>query len=60
MKNPQLYEIVYFSGSRIARYTGKADEKLVKLVRACGYEVNSIEVDEFSGTVKVTQKGEEE
>lgn len=57
VKEPIQWEIVYFSGSRVARYTGPANEKLVALVKACGYEVDVIEIDEFSGTLKILQKG---
>ena len=47
--------IVYFSGSRIVRYNGKVDEELSKFVRAMGYRVNSIEIDEIQGYVKIVQ-----
>lgn len=58
VKEPQRFEIVYFSGSRIARYIGKADTKLVKLCKACGYEVDIIQIDEATGTLKVIEKKE--
>ena len=47
--------IVYFSGSRIVRYNGKVDEELSKFVRAMGYRVNSIEIDEVQGFIKIVQ-----
>ena len=47
--------IIYFSGSRIVRYNGKVDEELSKFVRAMGYRVNSIEIDEIQGYVKIVQ-----
>ena len=47
--------IVYFSGSRIVRYNGKVDEELSKFVRAMGYRVNSIEIDEIQGFIKIVQ-----
>lgn len=47
--------IVYFSGSRIVRYTGKVDEELSKFVRAMGYRVNSVEIDDVQGYVKIVQ-----
>jgi hypothetical protein len=47
--------IVYFSGSRIVRYTGKVDEGLSKFVRAMGYRVNSVEIDDVQGYVKIVQ-----
>jgi len=58
VKEPQRFEIVYFSGSRIVRYVGKADTNLVKLCRACGYEVDVIEIDDAMGTLKVVEKKE--
>ena len=53
VKEPLTFEIVYFSGSRIARYRGEAGTKLVELVKAIGYEVDVIEIDELSGTLKI-------
>lgn len=47
--------VIYFSGSRIVRYNGKVDEELSKFVRALGYRVNSIEIDEIQGYVKIVQ-----
>lgn len=47
--------IVYFSGSRIVRYTGKVEEELSKFVRAMGYRVSFIEIDEVQGYVKIVQ-----
>lgn len=58
VKEPQQFEIVYFSGSRIVRYVGKADNKLVKLCKACGYEVDVIDIDDARGTLKVIEKEE--
>jgi hypothetical protein len=49
-------EIVYFSSSRIARFTGAPDDKLKQFVHACGHEASIIELDEFSGTLKIMQK----
>ena len=47
--------VIYFSGSRIVRYNGKVDEELSKFVRAMGYRVNSIEIDEIQGFIKIVQ-----
>ena len=47
--------IVYFSGSRIVQYNGKVEEELSKFVRAIGYRVSSIEIDEVQGYVKILQ-----
>jgi hypothetical protein len=59
VKQPLNYEIVYFSGSRIARFTGTPTNELVKLCKVNGYEVSSIDLDEAAGTLKVKQKKEE-
>jgi hypothetical protein len=53
-----IYEIVYFSGSRIARYHGDATESIMKLCEANGFEVSEIDLDEATGTLKVKQKEE--
>jgi hypothetical protein len=53
---PTLYEIVYFSGSRIARYTGEASDDLKRLCRVSGFEVSEIQFDESLGTLKIKQK----
>lgn len=47
--------IVYFSGSRIVQYIGKVEEELCKFVRAIGYQVGSVEIDEIQGYVKIVQ-----
>jgi len=52
------YEIVYFSGSRLARFIGKPRKQLLKLCEACGYPVDVIEIDESFGTLKIIQKGD--
>ena len=52
------YEIVYFSGSRLARFIGEPKKQLLKLCEACGYPVDVIEIDEALGTLKIIQKGE--
>ena len=53
-----LYEIVYFSGSRIARFVGEPTEQIMNLVEACGFPVDSIEIDETAGTVRITERKE--
>jgi len=47
--------IVYFSGSRVVQYIGNADEELSRLVRAIGFRVSSIEIDEVQGFIKIVQ-----
>lgn len=56
VKQPAKFEIVYFSGSRIARFIGTLNNDLTKLCQACGFLVDTIELDEMAGTVKITQK----
>jgi hypothetical protein len=50
-----VYEIVYFSANRIVRYHGKLTEKMAELIKASGYKVARIEIDEISQTVKISQ-----
>jgi hypothetical protein len=47
--------VVYFSGSRVIEYNGKADENLTKRIRAEGHQVDIIEVDEFQSSVRIVQ-----
>lgn len=56
--NPEknTYEMVYFSGSRIARFRGTPQKKLLNLCAACGFEVDIIEIDEARGTLKIIEK----
>ena len=49
-------EICYFSGSRIARFTGAPDDRLKQFCHSCAYEVENIELDEIAGTLKIIQK----
>ena len=51
-----FYEIVYFSGSRIARFVGEPTEQIMKLCEVCGFPVDIIEVDEIAGTVRIIEK----
>jgi hypothetical protein len=53
---PVQYEIVYFSGSRVARYNGIATDYLKRLCKASGFEVSEINFDEGLGTLKIKQK----
>jgi len=55
--NDNITKVVYFSGSRVVEFVGKADESLAKCVKALGHKVNSIEVDEFQGFVRIVQQG---
>jgi hypothetical protein len=52
------YEIVYFSGSRLAKFHGVVSEAFANYVKAMGFKVEVIEVDEFAGTVKIMQARE--
>ena len=54
------YEIVYFSGSRVVRFLGAPSKRLCDLVEAAGFEVESIEIDELNGIVKIRQKTEQQ
>lgn len=56
VKEPCTFEILYFSGSRIARFKGQLNNELTKLCQACGFLVDTIELDELAGTVKIKQK----
>ena len=49
------YEICYFSGSRLAKFHGVVSEAFANYVKAMGFKVDVIEVDEFAGTVKIIQ-----
>jgi len=51
-----IAKVVYFSGSRVVEFTGKLDEALARRVKAEGHRVNSIEVDEFRGFVRIVQE----
>jgi hypothetical protein len=50
-----ITKVVYFSGSRVVEFVGKVDEALARRVKAEGHRVESIEVDEFQGFVRVIQ-----
>jgi len=54
-KDKGQVEVLYFSGNRIVHYTGKLDKDKMELLRAMGWRVKHIEVDEATGTVKITQ-----
>ena len=54
------YEIVYFSGSRLARFVGEPSANFMEIVKATGVEVDLIEIDEIAGTLKVVKKGKSE
>ena len=49
------YEICYFSGSRLAKFRGVVSEAFANYVKAMGFKVDVIEVDEFAGTVKIIE-----
>jgi hypothetical protein len=50
-----ITKVVYFSGSRVVEFIGKIDESLGKRIKAEGHKVDSIEVDEFQGFVRIVQ-----
>jgi len=52
-----IVKVVYFSGSRVVEFVGKVDEALARRVKAEGHKVDSIEVDEFQGFVRIVQQG---
>ena len=52
------YEVAYFSGSRLAKFHGVVSESFASYVKAMGFKVDVIEIDEFAGTVKIVQKRE--
>jgi hypothetical protein len=56
IEKPVHYEIVYFSGSRVARYSGVATDNLKRLCKVSGFEVSEISFDESLGTLKIKQK----
>jgi Fe2+ or Zn2+ uptake regulation protein len=50
-----ITRIVYFSDSRVIEFVGKINETQAKIVKATGHKVNSIEVNEFRGFVRIVQ-----
>lgn len=58
VKDKIIYEVVYFSGSRIVRFLGEPTPEIMKLCEAFGFEVESIQIDEVAGSVRVIQKME--
>jgi hypothetical protein len=50
-----ITKAIYFSGSRVIEYNGKVDENLAKRIRAEGNLVETIEIDEFQGSVRIIQ-----
>ena len=49
-------EVAYFSGSRVVHFVGKLSEEMAAIVHADGFEVDSLELDEFNGCLKIVQK----
>jgi hypothetical protein len=49
------YEIVYFSTSRIVKFSGVPSEDMVKLIQISGHKVKKMDVDEITGTVKIVE-----
>jgi hypothetical protein len=58
VKDKIIYEVVYFSGSRIVRFLGEPTPEIMKLCEAFGFEVESIQIGEVAGSVRVIQKME--
>jgi hypothetical protein len=52
----RITRVVYFSGSRVVEFVGRVDEALAKRVKAEGHKVDSIEVDEYQGFVRIVQQ----
>jgi hypothetical protein len=50
------YEVVYFSGNRFARFTGKLTQEQVNRLGTIGWKVSKIEIDEKEGTLVVSQE----
>lgn len=50
-----IYEICYFSGSRLAKFHGVVSEAFANFIKAIGFKVEIIEVDELTGTVKIVE-----
>lgn len=50
------YEIVYFSGSRVARFIGAPNDSIIRLCEASGFEVETLELDADLGVLRVKQK----
>ena len=55
-KDESDWFIVYFSGSRVAKFVGTPNDGLIRLCEVCGFEVDELDLDEAAGTLKVTQK----
>lgn len=51
-----IMEIAYFSGSRAVHFIGKVSEELANIIRADGFLVDSMELDDASGYLKIVQK----
>ena len=46
-----IHEVVYFSGSRVIRLTGKIPEDLAKIIKVEGHQFKEINIDLASGIV---------
>ena len=49
------FEVVYFSGERIAYYVGKLSEEQIRSLEHSGWKVSEIVVNEVEGEVKIKQ-----
>jgi redox-regulated HSP33 family molecular chaperone len=50
-----ITRVVYFSDSRVVEFVGTMNETQARIVKATGHKVNTIEVDEFQGYVRIVQ-----
>lgn len=50
-----LVEVVYFSSNRHAYFKGKLNQQDLQSVKAFAFEVERINIDEFSGLIVVNQ-----
>ncbi len=49
------FEVVYFSGEKIAHFKGKLSSEHSKLLEGTAWKVESIDINEIEGTVKIKQ-----
>ncbi len=47
--------MVYFSGEKVVHFRGKLSVEHLKVLEASAWKVNSIEVSEIDGQVKIKQ-----
>jgi hypothetical protein len=56
-EDPQgsIMRVVYFSTSRVVDFVGSLDEALANIIRADGFRVESINLDESHDSVQILQ-----